>query len=131
MPGPRLRRRGQPSRLALVADLTEMGFSIVVRAASQQAIDLAGCTPTSCHDLHLAGAIDGRGRRLDSGNSSARIVFITAFSESPERARMDALRPTAVLGKPYNPDALAEIVGACSAWLWARRRELAITGIAD
>ena len=83
-------------------------------------------------DVHLAGAMDGieAAARIQRA-CSARIVFITAFSEGADRARMDALRPAAVLGKPYDPDALAEIVGACEAWLWARRRELAITGVAD
>lgn len=117
--------------LALVADLAAMGCTVIARAASgEQATDLAGRnTPDIVlMDVHLAGAMDGieAASRIQR-QCSARIVFITAFSEGSDRARMDALRPAAVLGKPYDPDALAEIVGACAAWLWARRREVAVT----
>ena len=121
--------------LALVADLAAMGCTVVGRAASgEEAADLARreAPDIVIMDVNLAGAIDGieAASRIQQA-SSARIVFITAFSEGPDRPRMDALGPAAVLGKPYDPDALAEIVGACTAWLWARRRNPATAGSAD
>ena len=121
--------------LALVVDLAAMGCAIVGRAATgEQAIDLVRreAPDIVLMDVSLAGAIDG----IEAANriqriAPRRIVFITAFSEGPDRARMDALSPAAVLGKPYDPDALAEVVGACTAWLQARGHSPAAAGSAD
>ena len=121
--------------LALVADLAAMGCMIVGRAASgEQATDLARreAPDIVLMDVRLAGAIDGieAAARIQRA-SSARIVFITAFSEGADRARMDALGPAGVIGKPYDPDALAKVMGACTVWLQAQRRGPATAGSAD
>lgn len=121
--------------LALVADLAAMGCTVIGRASSgEHATDLAIQTAPDLvlMDVNLAGAMDGieAASRIQHAGS-ARIVFITAFAEGPDRSRMDALRPAAVLGKPYDPDALAEVVQSCAARLWARRHEMATGGSAD
>ena len=105
--------------LSLIADLSSMGCEIVGRAASgERAIEL-------CHshmpdvvlmDVHLAGTLTG----IDTATTiqkdcAARIIFLTAFTEGPDRARMEALAPAAILSKPYDPEQLAEIVAAAGA----------------
>lgn len=96
--------------LSLAADLAALGCDIVGRAASgEAAVELARrCAPhIVLMDVHLAGAMDGiEAAALIQAECGAHIVFITAFADGPDRSRMAALRPIAILGKPYDLDDL-------------------------
>lgn len=101
--------------LSLAADLSALGCSVVGRAASgEHAVDLARQTAPDIvvMDVHLAGAIDGvEAARRILRECETCIVFITAYADGPDRKRMEALQPVAVLGKPYDPRDLARVVG--------------------
>lgn len=96
--------------LALAADLTAMYCEVVGRAASAEtAIELARrhAPDIVVMDIHLVGCMDGvEAAALIKAACTARIVFITAYADGPDRARMEALRPAAILGKPYHPSEL-------------------------
>lgn len=79
-------------------------------------------------DIDLASDMDGidAAARVQRA-CGASIVFVTAYAEGADRARMEAIRPLAILGKPYDPDELARAVGICA----VRRRALAGAGSAD
>ncbi|MGH7003620.1 MAG: response regulator [Alphaproteobacteria bacterium] len=100
--------------LSLIADLSSLGCEVVARSATgERAIELARhyAPDIVFMDVHLGGDINGIEAasriRLDC---LACIVFITAHADGPERARMEALSPAAILGKPYDPQDLANVV---------------------
>jgi CheY-like chemotaxis protein len=118
--------------LALAADLAALGCEIVARAAGGEvAVALAGrhAPDLVLMDIDLAGDMDGieAAARIQRA-CGARIVFVTAYAEGADRARMEAIRPVAILGKPYDPDELARAVHVCAARRWARRQALAGAG---
>jgi DNA-binding NarL/FixJ family response regulator len=96
--------------LALAADLTAMYCDVVGRAASAEAaIALARqhAPDIVVMDIHLVGGMDGvEAAAQIKAACAARIVFVTAYADGPDRARMEALRPAAILGKPYHPSEL-------------------------
>lgn len=101
--------------LSLIADLCALGCNVVGRAASgERAIEAARQTMPDIvvMDVHLAGVIDGieAAARIQRA-SGTRIVFITGHADGPDRKRMEALQPLAILGKPYDPEDLARTVG--------------------
>lgn len=105
--------------LSLAADLAALDCEVVGRAASgESAIEMAPrCLPDLViMDVHLVGAMDGieAAARIQA-ECGARIVFVTAFAEGPDRPRMAALRPIAILGKPYDSDELSVVVLRASA----------------
>jgi two-component system, response regulator PdtaR len=100
--------------LSLIADLCALGCSVVGRAASgERAIEAARQTMPDIvvMDVHLAGVIDGveAAARIQQ-ETGTRIVFVTGHADGPDRKRMEALRPLAILGKPYDPEELARAV---------------------
>src|SRR5262245_60991129 len=104
--------------LALAADLTGMYCEVVGRAASAEvALELARrhAPDIVVMDIHLVGCRDGvEAAAAIKAACEARIVFITAYADGPDRARMEALRPTAILGKPYHPSELNLAVNVSS-----------------
>lgn len=96
--------------LALSADLTGMGCDVVGRAASgEAAVEMARrlAPDTVVMDIHLFGRMDGiEAARIIKTECAPRLIFVTAFAEGPDRARMEALRPVAILAKPYHPSEL-------------------------
>ena len=107
--------------LALAADLTEMGCDVVGRAVSgEAAVDLARrlVPDTVIMDVNLSGAMDGIEAAWRIKESRApRLIFVTAYTDGPDRRRMEALAPVAILGKPYHPSELNLAVNVA-----ARRR---------
>lgn len=103
--------------LALAADLTAMYCEVVGRAASgEAAIELARrhAPDIVVMDVHLAGSIDGvEAAALIKAECAPRLIFVTAYADGPDRARMEALRPTAILSKPYHPNELNLAVNVC------------------
>lgn len=96
--------------LSLAADLAAMGCEVVGRAASgEAAVEMARrhAPDIVVMDIHLLGRMDGieAARRIQA-DCSPRLVFLTAYAEGPDRPRMEALRPVAILGKPYHPSEL-------------------------
>lgn len=96
--------------LALAADLAAMGCDVVGRAPSgEAAVEMVRryAPDVVVMDVHLGGRIDGieAARRIQA-ECAPRIVFLTAYAEGPDRARMEAFRPVAILGKPYHPSEL-------------------------
>lgn len=102
--------------LSLLADLAAMGCAVVGRVATgEHAIDVARRVDPDIvlMDVHLGRGIDGIEAATRIGEfSNARIVFITAYAEGPDRKRMDALNPAGILGKPYEAEDLARLVAA-------------------
>jgi DNA-binding NarL/FixJ family response regulator len=96
--------------LALVADLAAMNCVVVGRAASgEAAVELARrlAPDIVVMDIRLAGPLDGvEAAALIKRECAPRIIFVTAYADGPERARMEALRPVAILAKPYHPNEL-------------------------
>ena len=112
--------------LSLIADLTGMGCNVIGRAASgEQATEIArhAVPDLVLMDIHLAGRLNGiEAAACIQAICAARIVFITAHAEGPDRALMEALSPMAILGKPYDPEGLAALVRATAdqACRWER-----------
>jgi DNA-binding NarL/FixJ family response regulator len=96
--------------LALAADLAAMHCEVIGRAASgEAAVDLARrLTPDIVlMDVQLAGRLDGiEAAALIKAECAPRIIFVTAYADGPDRPRMEAIRPAAILGKPYHPNEL-------------------------
>jgi DNA-binding NarL/FixJ family response regulator len=96
--------------LALAADLTAMYCEVVGRAASgDAAVELARRLQPDIvvMDVHLVGGIDGiEAAALIKAECAPRLIFVTAYADGPDRPRMEALRPAAILGKPYHPNEL-------------------------
>lgn len=96
--------------LALSADLAGMGCDVVGRAASgEAAVEMARrlAPDTVVMDIHLAGRMTGiQAAAIIKAESAARLIFVTAFADGPDRGPMEALRPVAILAKPYHPSEL-------------------------
>ncbi len=96
--------------LALVADLRAMGCDVVGRAGSgEAAVELARLHSPEIvvMDVHLNGRIDGIEAAIRiMAERPTRFVFVTAYAEGPDRKRMEALGPVAILAKPYHPSEL-------------------------
>ena len=107
--------------LALAADLTEMGCDVVGRAVSgEAAVELAWrlVPDTVIMDVNLTGAMDGIDAAARIREARApRLIFVTAYTDGPDRRRMEALGPVAILTKPYHPSELNLAVNVA-----ARRR---------
>ena len=104
--------------LSLAADLTAMDCSVVGRAASgEAAVEMARrfAPDIVVMDVHLVGRMDGiEAAALIKAECAARLIFVTAYAEGPDRARMEALKPVAILGKPYHPSELNLAVNVSS-----------------
>lgn len=107
--------------LALSADLTSMGCSVVGRAQSgEAAVEMARrlAPDTVVMDVHLFGRMDGiHAAALIKAEIAPRLIFVTAYAEGPDRGRMEALKPVAILAKPYHPSELNLAIN-----VFARRR---------
>jgi CheY-like chemotaxis protein len=58
-------------------------------------------------DVHLIGRMDGiEAACIIKTELAPRLIFVTAFADGPDRGRMEALRPVAILAKPYHPSEL-------------------------
>jgi CheY-like chemotaxis protein len=103
--------------LALVADLVAMDCEVVGRAASgEAAVELARrlAPDIVVMDVHLTGRMDGiEAAALIKADCAPRIIFVTAYAEGPDRARMEPLRPVAILSKPYHPSELNLAINVC------------------
>jgi CheY-like chemotaxis protein len=103
--------------LSLAADLAALGCDVVGRAATgEAAIELARRhTPDIVvMDVHLCGEMDGiEAAAAIKAECAPRLIFVTAYADGPDRPRMEALRPTAILGKPYHPSELSLAVNVC------------------
>jgi DNA-binding NarL/FixJ family response regulator len=104
--------------LALAADLNAIYCEVVGRAASgEAAVELARRVQPEIVvvDVHLVGKIDGiEAAALIKAECAPRIIFVTAYADGPDRPRMEALRPAAILGKPYHPNELNLAVNVCA-----------------
>lgn len=104
--------------LAMAADLADMGCDVVGRAASgEAAITMARrhAPDTVVMDIHLAGRIDGiEAAAILKAEAAPRLIFVTAYAEGPDRRRMEALGPVAILAKPYHPSELNLAVNVAS-----------------
>jgi CheY-like chemotaxis protein len=104
--------------LSLAADLTAMGCDVVGRAASgEAAIEMArrNAPDVVVMDVQLVGHMDGiEAAVLIKAECAPRLVFITAYADGPDRVRMEALAPVAILGKPYHPSELNLAVNVAS-----------------
>jgi DNA-binding NarL/FixJ family response regulator len=96
--------------LALAADLTAMYCDVVGRAATgATAVELARRYQPDIvvMDVALVGGMDGiEAAALIKAESAPRIIFVTAHADGPDRPRLEALKPAAILGKPYHPSEL-------------------------
>src|SRR5262249_8758210 len=96
--------------LALAADLVALDCEVIARATSgEAAVELARrhSPDLVVMDVRLAGCMDGvDAAALIKAECASRIVFVTAYSDGPDRERMEALRPVAILSKPYHPNEL-------------------------
>jgi DNA-binding NarL/FixJ family response regulator len=96
--------------LSLAADLTAMYCDVVGRAASgEAAVALARRYRPDIvvMDIALVGGMDGiEAAALIKAECAPRIIFVTAHADGPDRPRMEALKPAAILGKPYHPSEL-------------------------
>jgi len=121
--------------LSLAADLAAMDCEVVGRAASGEAgVELARrhAPDIVVMDVHLAGRMDGiEAAGLIKAECAARIVFVTAYADGPDRARMEALRPAAILGKPYHPNELNLAVHVSARQRARRHPRLAAAAGAD
>lgn len=104
--------------LSLAADLAAMACEVVGRAPSgDAAVEMARrhAPDIVVIDLHLIGSMDGveAAARIKS-ECAACLIFVTAHAEGPDRARMEALKPVAILGKPYHPSELNLAVNVSS-----------------
>jgi DNA-binding NarL/FixJ family response regulator len=103
--------------LALAADLAAMHCEVVGRAASgEAALELARrlMPDIVLMDVQLAGRMDGvEAAALIKAECAPRIIFVTAYADGPDRPRMEAIRPAAILGKPYHPNELNLAVNVC------------------
>ena len=121
--------------LALVADLAAIGCEVVGRAGSgEAAVALARrqAPDIVVMDVHLAGGMDGiAAATLIKAECSPRLVFVTAYADGPDRARMEALRPVAILGKPYHPNELNLAINVCARQRMRRHAHQPAAGIAD
>src|SRR5262245_4006927 len=103
--------------LALAADLKAMYCEVVGRAASgEAAVELARRLQPDIVlvDVHLVGGMDGIEAAIRiNAECAPRLIFVTAYADGPDRPRMEALRPTAILSKPYHPNELNLAVNAC------------------
>ena len=104
--------------LSLAADLTAMACEVVGRAASgEAAVELArrNSPDIVVMDVHLVGRMDGiEAAALIKAECASRFIFVTAYADGPDRARMEALGPVAILGKPYHPSELNLAVNVSS-----------------
>ena len=102
--------------LSLIADITSLGCFVVARAATgERAVAEARRTMPDIifMDVNLAGTVDGiEAARRILDTLDTRIVFITAYADGDLRPRMDALKPMAILGKPYDHGDLARLVAS-------------------
>lgn len=118
--------------LALAADLTAMYCDVVGRAASgEAALELARrhAPDIVVMDVHLAGRIDGiEAAALIKVECAPRIIFVTAYADGPDRARMEAIRPAAILSKPYHPSELNLAVNVSSRQRIRRNQHMAAAG---
>ncbi|MCW5773590.1 MAG: response regulator [Rhodospirillaceae bacterium] len=110
--------------LALSADLTALGCDVVGRTARGEdavAMALRERPDLVMMDVHLAGAMSGiEAAARIRAESTAQIVFLTAFGDGPNRVRMEAQAPMAILGKPYEMEVLADIANEIRGWkAWA------------
>jgi CheY-like chemotaxis protein len=103
--------------LALAADLTAMDCEVIGRAASgEAAVELAHrlLPDIVLMDVQLSGRMDGvEAAALIKAECAPRIIFVTAYADGPDRPRMEAIRPVAILGKPYHPNELNLAVNVC------------------
>jgi DNA-binding NarL/FixJ family response regulator len=103
--------------LSLAADLAAMHCEVVARAASgEAAVDLAHRLSPDIVvlDVRLAGRMDGvEAAALIKAECAPRIIFISSFADGPDRPRMEAIRPAAILSKPYHPNELDLAVNVC------------------
>jgi CheY-like chemotaxis protein len=60
-------------------------------------------------DINIRGDLDGveTARRL-KGAVESRVIFMTAYTDKANRARMQTIDPVAVLSKPYDERLLTE-----------------------
>ena len=67
-------------------------------------------------DINIRGDIDGveTARRL-KGMVPSRIIFMTAYPDKANRARMQTIDPVAVLSKPYDERLLTETLARIAA----------------
>jgi len=104
--------------LALAADLAGMGCDVVGRAAGgEAAIEMVRrhAPDTVVMDVHLAGRMDGiEAAAIIKAEGAPRLIFVTAYAEGPDRKRMEALGPVAILGKPYHPSELNLAINVAS-----------------
>lgn len=104
--------------LALAADLASLGCDVVGRAASgEAAIEMARrhAPDAVVMDVHLAGRMDGiEAAAIIKAEGAPRLIFVTAYAEGPDRRRMEALGPVAILGKPYHPSELNLAINVAS-----------------
>jgi CheY-like chemotaxis protein len=121
--------------LALAADLAAIGCDVVGRAASgEAAVELAHrhSPDILVMDIHLAGRMDGiAAANLIKAECAPRIIFVTAYADGPDRARMEALRPVAILGKPYHPNELNLAINVCARQRVRRHGYQPAAGTAD
>ncbi|MCI5065487.1 response regulator [bacterium] len=90
--------------------LVEVGYQIVgTTDRGEEAIVLAQehCPDLILMDVKLAGVMDG----IDSvrhilSNRSVSVVFLTAYSDSDTKSRIDGIAPCALLLKPYTEEQL-------------------------
>jgi len=121
--------------LALAADLAAINCDVVGRAASgEAAVELARQHQPEIvvMDVHLAGRMDGiETAALIKAECAPRIIFVTAYADGPDRARMEAIRPAAILGKPYHPNELNLAIHVCGRQRIRRHAPLATAGVGD
>lgn len=103
--------------LSLAADLAAMHCDVIGRAASgEAAVELARrlAPEIVVMDVQLAGRMDGiEAAARIKAECAPRIIFVTAYADGPDRARMEAVRPAAILAKPYHPNELNLAVHVC------------------
>jgi CheY-like chemotaxis protein len=68
---------------------------------------------------------------LIKAECAPRIIFVTAYADGPDRARMEALRPVAILGKPYHPNELNLAINVCARQRVRRHGYQPAAGTAD
>lgn len=103
--------------LSLAADLSAMHCEVIGRAATgEAAVEFARrhVPDIVVMDVQLAGRMDGveAAQRIKAA-CAPRIIFVTAYADGPDRPRMEAVRPAAILSKPYHPNELNLAVNVC------------------
>ncbi|HUZ13381.1 MAG TPA: response regulator [Caulobacteraceae bacterium] len=101
--------------LELEAGLAEAGFEVVgVARSAQQALvmALAERPALAVMDIRLAGRGDGVEAAIDIYRATGvRAIFATANQDAEVMARAAAARPLAWIGKPYQVEVLARLIG--------------------